>query len=414
MNDFVGKKFGKLLVLGTAYKKPKHYNVKCDCGIEKIIYKSNLLRTFSCGCVKKVQIGRRMNLVGQRFGKLTVTSFAYIKKQKTWWHTNCDCGTQDKIVLGQSLNNGDTTACSRKCKYWKDLINQKFGDWTVIKYENKQSKGGNPLWLCRCKCGKENDVRSISLTTHHSRSCKSCSSFRGYEDITMDLYSRIAFGANKRHILFNVTIQNLWELFLKQNRQCSLTKLPLEISRSRETSKSNASLDRIDSSKGYTIDNVQWVHKDINRLKWTLSQPELISLCHKIKNPIAENVNPIVPFFHSKLWLGYGNISKTYFNNIYRNSINRHYLFDVTIEQLWDLYVQQKGCCVLTGMWLRFNTKTADTDGNISIDRIDSSKHYTLDNIQWINKTINFMKSNFSQQKFINYCILIANNYALN
>jgi len=28
-----------------------------------------------------------------------------------------------------------------------------------------------------------------------------------------------------------------------------------------------ASLDRIDNNLGYTINNIQWVHKDINRIK---------------------------------------------------------------------------------------------------------------------------------------------------
>ena len=43
-----------------------------------------------------------------------------------------------------------------------------------------------------------------------------------------------------------------------------------------------ASLDRIDSSKGYTKDNVQWVHKDINYIKRDLSDSEFITLCKKV------------------------------------------------------------------------------------------------------------------------------------
>ena len=40
-----------------------------------------------------------------------------------------------------------------------------------------------------------------------------------------------------------------------------------------------ASLDRIDSLLGYTIDNVQWVHKDINRIKFDMSQCRFVELC---------------------------------------------------------------------------------------------------------------------------------------
>jgi hypothetical protein len=46
-----------------------------------------------------------------------------------------------------------------------------------------------------------------------------------------------------------------------------------------------ASLDRIDSSKGYVIDNVQWLHRDINMMKQRFSQEYFINICKHI----AEN-----------------------------------------------------------------------------------------------------------------------------
>jgi hypothetical protein len=45
-----------------------------------------------------------------------------------------------------------------------------------------------------------------------------------------------------------------------------------------------ASLDRIDSSKGYIVGNVQWVHKDINFMKFTFSESRFIDLCKKVVN----------------------------------------------------------------------------------------------------------------------------------
>ena len=42
------------------------------------------------------------------------------------------------------------------------------------------------------------------------------------------------------------------------------------------------SLDRIDSTKGYTIDNVQWVHKYINLMKHQLTQQQFIDFCKKV------------------------------------------------------------------------------------------------------------------------------------
>ena len=57
--DIIGKKFGRLTVISFSHSNGyrKYYLCKCECGKEKIIYKGNLLagRTLSCGCLQKEQ-----------------------------------------------------------------------------------------------------------------------------------------------------------------------------------------------------------------------------------------------------------------------------------------------------------------------------------------------------------------------
>jgi hypothetical protein len=48
-----------------------------------------------------------------------------------------------------------------------------------------------------------------------------------------------------------------------------------------------ASVDRIDSSKDYVEGNVQWLHKDINRMKWDLDTDKFIELCKLVANKNA-------------------------------------------------------------------------------------------------------------------------------
>lgn len=43
-----------------------------------------------------------------------------------------------------------------------------------------------------------------------------------------------------------------------------------------------ASLDRIDSTKGYLSGNVQWVHVSVNRMKNSFSQNEFIATCTEV------------------------------------------------------------------------------------------------------------------------------------
>jgi hypothetical protein len=76
-----------------------------------------------------------------------------------------------------------------------------------------------------------------------------------------------------------ITIKQAWELFEAQNRRCSLTGLPLYFGGRNGTT---ASLDRIDSSLGYLISNVQWIHKDVNRMKNHFDQDYFIDICKRI------------------------------------------------------------------------------------------------------------------------------------
>lgn len=84
---------------------------------------------------------------------------------------------------------------------------------------------------------------------------------------------------------FNLTVEYLWELFIKQNMKCALSDEPIDFPNTTTNltfSQQTASLDRIDSTKGYIIGNVQWVHKDINSMKMDLQQEEFIKRCQQV------------------------------------------------------------------------------------------------------------------------------------
>ena len=78
----------------------------------------------------------------------------------------------------------------------------------------------------------------------------------------------------------NITDEYLYKLFIEQHEICKLSGLKLSINLKDFT----ASIDRIDSNMGYIIGNVQWLHKDVNYLKYDLDIEELYYICEKIKN----------------------------------------------------------------------------------------------------------------------------------
>jgi hypothetical protein len=100
------------------------------------------------------------------------------------------------------------------------------------------------------------------------------SNWKGYGDLSGDHWRRIQQGASSRNLELNITIEDAWNVYLKQNGKCAISGVDIMlrgqeigISSKYVHEKTTASLDRIDSSKGYTIDNIQWIHKDLNQMK---------------------------------------------------------------------------------------------------------------------------------------------------
>lgn len=99
-------------------------------------------------------------------------------------------------------------------------------------------------------------------------------------------YKRIAA---KRGLAFTIDTAYLLELAEKQHRCCAYTGQLLvfpALDRHRKVldviRESTASIDRIDSGKGYIPGNVQWVHKDVNRMKYTFTETRFIELCRLV------------------------------------------------------------------------------------------------------------------------------------
>lgn len=107
--------------------------------------------------------------------------------------------------------------------------------------------------------------------------------YKGYKDLSGRYWSALKYNAKKRGIPFckDFTIKDAWDIFEKQNKKCALSKVDIHLYPAKKDL-NTASLDRIDSSIGYCINNVQWLHKDINTLKNTMSNSEVRKICKNI------------------------------------------------------------------------------------------------------------------------------------
>lgn len=169
----------------------------------------------------------------------------------------------------------------------------KFGCWKLLDPEPvkipAKGKGKNNhtyKYKCRCSCGTEQEVDCYNLEKGISQRCYSCSmknrtgenntAWTGYKEIPGRFFYRLKKGAKNRQIVFDITIENVYESFVEAGGVCALTGVPISID------EGTASIDRVVSSKGYTKENIQWVHKDVNIMKNKFDQQYFVSMCKKV------------------------------------------------------------------------------------------------------------------------------------
>ena len=172
----------------------------------------------------------------------------------------------------------------------RDLLNQRFGR-LIVMTESKERKASRVSWLCQCDCGQRKIISSKNLCDGDTRSCgclrrdvSSTKTWAGRGQVSKDYYSQIRRNAIKRDINFDITMEEMWELFKFQSGFCALSGIKIELSRNSKKKKPTASIDRIDSSIGYTKENIQWLHKDVNIMKNVFEQKKFINLCERVTN----------------------------------------------------------------------------------------------------------------------------------
>lgn len=257
-----------------------------------------------------------IDLTGKKFGKLTVIkrldNIVYRnKQQRVIWLCLCDCG---KYIKKQSnyLRKSKNPNCGCEDKNYIDLTGLRFGRLVVLvlaeEHEIKHHVGRSKYWVCHCDCGNDKVICSHALMTGITTSCGCYHSeisaqmgrnTRGTKrpDVSLPiyvaglngLYGKYKRQAKEKDRNFELTLEEFGDLTKQNCHYCG--KDPLQSFHKNQFNGDYLynGLDRMDSSKGYTIDNVVTCCGECNRRKSDMPYEEFLAWIERVYNHSIKN-----------------------------------------------------------------------------------------------------------------------------
>lgn len=194
--------------------------------------------------------------------------------------------TEEYFYKRNNVKCGFNSSC-------KDCAKEKETKRVRIKPFNEKGE----LYCQRCKTYKPiSEFYENASTTknrkYYSNNCKSCESERHKEyrethrtnDVEV-FFRDIATGCRGRayrsegKFECTITKDDLISLYEKQKHKCALSGIEMTTIRGQGKFPNNASVDRIDAGKDYSLDNIRLVCNHVNMMRSNLSDDELINYC---------------------------------------------------------------------------------------------------------------------------------------
>lgn len=202
-------------------------------------------------------------------------------------------------------------------------VGEQFANKELLSYVGlDKNKQHNWMWRCLLCKAEQGPARYAHLK--RSNRCGKCTgkdhgAFRGYGGLGKRKFGQIQYGANKRNKEFTITMKDAWDQWEAQKGICSWSGRDLKDPNSKD-----ASLDRINSERGYIPGNIEWVHQEVNYAKHVLTASNFYLLCQEVaqytNNPGWAKFLPNKPFDdpaspEDMIWYDFDNVELFDFND---------------------------------------------------------------------------------------------------
>lgn len=213
------------------------------------------------------------DLSGKKYHSWTVIERIPHAGKKAIWLLRCVCG-RERTLDSNYIRKGWT---QKDCGCSRDLSGRRFGRLVAI------SKVGNlsnthSKYHCKCDCGKESKVRGLYLVEGTCRSC-GCARTKSVEETgPITLRNHYRQNARKRNLEFLLTKEECSKLFSSPCGYCkSAPKNSIAMHKAISCAPRRFiynGIDRVDNSKGYTIENSVSCCGNCNLMKREMSISE--------------------------------------------------------------------------------------------------------------------------------------------
>lgn len=226
---------------------------------------------------------KKENLIGKRFGKLTVVSESDEQNHRGHYlkvNCICDCGSTCVVRRSTLKGNGVTSTKSCGClkkTHFINLTGNKYNLLTVEKYLGKDNSKNN-IYECKCDCGKSIIAQGSDVKTGKIKSCGCLSStkstLRGVESGLTPLIRSVFNGYKRdRGYEFKLTMEQVEQLIKQNCHYCGSEPKNIKTIRLKTHTKvlRYNGIDRMNNDVGYVLSNVVPCCRNCNIAKHTYS-----------------------------------------------------------------------------------------------------------------------------------------------
>lgn len=209
---------------------------------------------------------KAINIDGQNFGYLTALEqviFTTPTNGRSYLCT-CICGQEVIRKVSNLRKGGNNQSCG--CKYYSyyedsfDLTGQKLGDLLISKRLGTHKSSKSVLYLCECICGNSIKLTSKTLQRNKIKNCgckmipgKKLSGDQAIFNKNMSSYKS---SAKRKKLPFLLTNEQCRKLCNDNCFYCDIEPSNIFTHKKNIGEFIHNGIDRLDSSKGYTTDNV--------------------------------------------------------------------------------------------------------------------------------------------------------------